>query len=173
MWNIAVNNILYPIYPLSRRAEKGYITKIVPFFFCSVYVTYDSPFSHTRQWMIEQAHEIQLWMLRVYYISRQLYYIGHVTSIVFHCFLGRPHPLAPLTSLWRHDFYPDTPSAGDRRSLFRIFLSIIYGIGHLWRLWRRFAVCSFRTNQNFWCWIQISYYFFNLSKINFAELKQK
>ena len=27
-------------------------------------------FSHTRQWMIEQAHEIQLWMLRVYHISR-------------------------------------------------------------------------------------------------------
>ena len=27
-------------------------------------------------------------MLRVYYITRQLYYIGHVTSIVFHCFPG-------------------------------------------------------------------------------------
>ena len=76
-------------------------------------------FSHIRQWMIEQAHEIQLWMLRVYYISRQLYYIGHVTSIVFHCFQGRPYHLAPLTSLWRHDFSPDTHSATDRRSMFR------------------------------------------------------
>ena len=68
--------------------------------------------------MIEQTHKIQLWMLRVYYISWQLYYIGHVTSIVFHYFQGRPYHLAPLTSLWRHDFSPDTHSATDRRSLF-------------------------------------------------------
>ena len=38
MWNLAVNNIPYPIYPLSTRTEKGYITKIIPFFFCSVYI---------------------------------------------------------------------------------------------------------------------------------------
>ena len=38
MWNIAVNNISYPIYPLSTRTEKGYITKMIPFFFCSVYL---------------------------------------------------------------------------------------------------------------------------------------
>ena len=38
MWNMAVNNIPYPIYPLSTRTEKGYITKMIPFFFCSVYV---------------------------------------------------------------------------------------------------------------------------------------
>ena len=38
MWNMAVNNISYPIYPLSTRTEKGYITKMIPFFFCSVYV---------------------------------------------------------------------------------------------------------------------------------------
>ena len=76
-------------------------------------------FSHTRQWMIEQAHEIHLWMLRVYYISRQLYYICNVTSIVFNCFQGSPYHLAQLTSLWRHDFSPDTHSAIDRRSLFR------------------------------------------------------
>ena len=37
MWNVAVNNISYPIYPLSARTEKGYITKMIPFFFCSVY----------------------------------------------------------------------------------------------------------------------------------------
>ena len=37
MWNMAVNNISYPIYPLSTRTEKGYITKMIPFFFCSVY----------------------------------------------------------------------------------------------------------------------------------------
>ena len=37
MWNTAVNNISYPIYPLSKRTEKGYITKMIPFFFCSVY----------------------------------------------------------------------------------------------------------------------------------------
>ena len=37
MWNMAVNNISYSIYPLSARTEKGYITKIIPFFFCSVY----------------------------------------------------------------------------------------------------------------------------------------
>ena len=35
---MAVNNISYPIYPLSTRTEKGYITKLIPFFFCSVYI---------------------------------------------------------------------------------------------------------------------------------------
>ena len=34
------------------------------------YGMYNLYFSHIRQWMIEQAHEIQLWILRVYYISR-------------------------------------------------------------------------------------------------------
>ena len=38
MWNMAVNNVSYPIYPLSTRTEKGYITKMIPFFFCSVYI---------------------------------------------------------------------------------------------------------------------------------------
>ena len=37
MWNMAVNNISYPIYPLSTRTEKGSITKMISFFFCSVY----------------------------------------------------------------------------------------------------------------------------------------
>ena len=37
-WNMAVNNISYPIYPLSTKTEKGYITKMIPFFFCSVYI---------------------------------------------------------------------------------------------------------------------------------------
>ena len=37
MWNMAVINISYPIYPLSTSTEKGYITKMIPFFFCSVY----------------------------------------------------------------------------------------------------------------------------------------
>ena len=30
---MAVNNISYPIYPLSTRIEKGYRTKMIPFFF--------------------------------------------------------------------------------------------------------------------------------------------
>ena len=38
MWNMAVNNISYPIYPLSTRTVKGYFTKMIPFFFCSVYI---------------------------------------------------------------------------------------------------------------------------------------
>ena len=42
----------------------------------------------------------------VSHITWLLYHIGHVTSIVFHCFQGRPHHLAQLTSLWRHDFFP-------------------------------------------------------------------
>ena len=37
MWNMAVINISYPIYPLSTRTEKGYITKMITFCFCSVY----------------------------------------------------------------------------------------------------------------------------------------
>ena len=36
MWNMAVNNISYSIY-LLLKIEKGYTTKIIPFFFCSVY----------------------------------------------------------------------------------------------------------------------------------------
>ena len=40
MWNMAVNNISYHIYPLSTKTEKGYITKMIPFFFCSVYFVY-------------------------------------------------------------------------------------------------------------------------------------
>ena len=43
MWNVAVNNISYPIYPLSTRTEKGYITKMIPFFFCSVYIHVVAP----------------------------------------------------------------------------------------------------------------------------------
>ena len=38
MQNMAVNNISYIIYPLSMRIEKGYTTKMIPFFFCSVYL---------------------------------------------------------------------------------------------------------------------------------------
>ena len=37
MWNMAVNSISYSIYLLSTKIEKGYTTKIIPFFFCSVY----------------------------------------------------------------------------------------------------------------------------------------
>ena len=41
MWNMAVSNISYPIYQLSTRTEKGYTTKMIPFFFCSVYHIHD------------------------------------------------------------------------------------------------------------------------------------
>ena len=54
-----------------------------------------------------------------------------------------------------------------------IYFSNIYWIGLSWRFCRRFAVCSYKTNQTFECWIQISRYFFNLSKINYAKWKQK
>ena len=38
---MAVNNILYPIYPLSTRIEKGNAIKIIPFFFVQyTYVKY-------------------------------------------------------------------------------------------------------------------------------------
>ena len=37
MRNMTVNNISYLIYPLSTRTEKGYITKIIPFFLFSIY----------------------------------------------------------------------------------------------------------------------------------------
>ena len=40
MWNMAVNNISYPMYTLSTGTEKGNITKMIPFFFCSVYFNY-------------------------------------------------------------------------------------------------------------------------------------
>ena len=82
-------------------------------------------FSHTRQLMMEQAHEIQRWMLSVYYISRQLYYIGHVTSIVLHCIQGRPYNLAPLTSLRRHDFSPIRTALPIDVAFSEIYLSII------------------------------------------------
>ena len=45
-----------------------------------------------------------------------------------------------------------------------IHFSNIYWIGLSWRFCRRFAVCSYKSNQTFECWIQISRYFFNLSK---------
>ena len=48
MWNMAVINISYPIYPLSTRTEQGYRTKMIPFFFCSVY-TETKKFSNTSQ----------------------------------------------------------------------------------------------------------------------------
>ena len=54
-----------------------------------------------------------------------------------------------------------------------IHFSNIYWIGLSWRFCRRFAVCSYKSNQTFECWIQISRYFFNLSKINFAKWKRK
>ena len=91
----------------------------------------ENSFSHTRQCMIEQANEIQLWMIPcVLHITWQLYYICHVTSIVFRCFQGRPNQLAPLTSLWRHDFSSVTHSATDRRSIFRNLFneSVFYGV---------------------------------------------
>ena len=40
MWYMAVDNISYPIYPLSTRTEKCNITKIIPFFFCLVYLAH-------------------------------------------------------------------------------------------------------------------------------------
>ena len=38
---MAVFNIFYPIYPLSTRTEKGYTTKIIPFFFVQHTSIYD------------------------------------------------------------------------------------------------------------------------------------
>ena len=37
---MAANNISYPIYPLPTRIEKGYTTKIIPFFFSVQYIFY-------------------------------------------------------------------------------------------------------------------------------------
>ena len=37
MWNMTDNNISYPTYPFSRRIEKSYTIKIIPFFCCLVY----------------------------------------------------------------------------------------------------------------------------------------
>ena len=39
IWNMADSNISYPIYPFSTRTEKGYITKMIPFFFFVQYNT--------------------------------------------------------------------------------------------------------------------------------------
>ena len=62
----------------------------------------------------------------VLHITWQLYLISHVTSIVFHCYQGRPHHLAQLTSLWRHDFSPI------RRALpIDVALSEIYFVHYL------------------------------------------
>ena len=44
MWNMAVNNISYLIYPLSTRTEKGYITKMIPFFFVQYMLNVRSTF---------------------------------------------------------------------------------------------------------------------------------
>ena len=55
----------------------------------------------------------------VSHIMWQLYHIGHVTSINFHCFQGRPYHLAPLTSLWCHDFSSDTHGTTNWRSILR------------------------------------------------------
>ena len=49
MWNMAVNNISYPIYPLSTRTDKGHITKMIPFFFCSVYQGHAIILTNTQQ----------------------------------------------------------------------------------------------------------------------------
>ena len=46
---MAVNNISYPIYPLSTRTEKDYITKMIPFFFCSVYKNKPLSYTSTRE----------------------------------------------------------------------------------------------------------------------------
>ena len=92
----------------------------------------------------------------VSHITWQLYHIGHVTSIVFHCFQGRPHHLAQLTSLWRHDFSPDTQSATDRRSIFRNLFRLLFNETVFFGV---FGVVLL-TNQTFGCWIQISDYFF-------------
>ena len=55
----------------------------------------------------------------------------HVTALShrscdFHCFPSRLHHLAQLTSLWRHDFSPDTQSATDRRSIFRNLFRLLF-----------------------------------------------
>ena len=110
----------------------------------------------------------------VLHITWQLYHIGHVTSIVFHCFQGRPHRLAQLTSLWRHGFSPDTQSATVRRSIFRNLFrplfseTVFYGI---FGVVLRFVL----SEQTKLLDAEFKYLiiFFNLSKINFAKLKQK
>ena len=67
-------------------------------------------------------------------LSWQHYYIGHVTSIVFHCFQDRPYHLAPLTSLWHHDFSPDMHSATHRHPFEKFICPlynelVFYGVG--------------------------------------------
>ena len=56
MWNMAANNISYPIFPLLTRTEKGYITKMIPFFFCSVYI----------HWMLYQYVMCYIWVCVAY-----------------------------------------------------------------------------------------------------------
>ena len=97
-------------------------------------------------------------------------YVLHITTALLHrscdfycfpLFQGRPYHLAPLPSLWRHDFSPDTHSATDRRSLFRNWF--VHYLMNRSFMASSASVCGlfFRTNQTFGgCWIQISYYFF-------------
>ena len=69
MWNMAVNNISYPIYPLSTRTEKGYITKMIPFFFCSVYLLYMTTESDTTLvfYSIDKINVIEFQFLTDYW----------------------------------------------------------------------------------------------------------
>ena len=64
MWNMAVNNISYSLYP--------YITKMIPFFFCSVYVdlksNYISPICHLP------VREVHMFILQWPWIYDKLTY---------------------------------------------------------------------------------------------------
>ena len=57
---MAVNNISYPIYPFSTRTEKGYITKMIPFFFCSVYMhrITNRPFKKFENNLVEKSKAV-------------------------------------------------------------------------------------------------------------------
>ena len=76
MWNMAVNNISYPIYLLSTRTEKGCITKIIPFYqsvlSCIQYCSHITPVLF--YWLTNICYDVDMNNTNKSWSSFTLYY---------------------------------------------------------------------------------------------------
>ena len=74
MWNIAVNNNSYSIYLPSTKIEKVYTTKMIPFFFCSVY--------YTTAYVHEILNKFILNIMKKYFPCTLKYKVCHIVKFL-------------------------------------------------------------------------------------------
>ena len=121
-------------------------------------------------WSRPMKYSYECWVCITYHVTA----VSHTTWLLLFSIVFKT-----LRIIWCHKRHSDImilPPIRTALAIVEAFTGIhfsnIYWIGLSWRFCRRFAVCSYKSNQTFECWIQISRYFFNLSEINFAKWKR-